>query len=89
MQEYIDKLKKLGKSTLEAHRIYSFFKNELSIELLNYLIDKMERTNFARDNPRGVFVLGTGTHTATVIDGILYDNWNSSDETVQFVWYLD
>ena len=45
MQEYIDKLKKLGKSTLEAHRIYSFFKNELSIELLNYLIDKMERTN--------------------------------------------
>jgi len=43
--------------------------------------------DFSRDNPRGVFVLGTGTHVATIIDGNLYDAWDSSDEPVAFVWY--
>lgn len=57
--------------------------------LPNYCPDCYSFGDFARDNPRGIYVLGTGTHTATVIDGILYDNWNSSDETVQLVWYLD
>lgn len=43
--------------------------------------------DFARDNPHGVFVLGTGTHVATVRDGVLLDAWNSSNEVPQFVWY--
>jgi hypothetical protein len=43
--------------------------------------------DFAKDNPRGVFVLGTGTHVATVKDGILYDAWDSSNEPVSFAWY--
>jgi len=43
--------------------------------------------DFARDNPKGVYVLGTGTHTATVVDGVIYDNWNSEREIPQFVWY--
>lgn len=43
--------------------------------------------DFAMDNPRGVFVLGFGNHVATIIDGNLYDAWNSSNEIPQFVWY--
>lgn len=43
--------------------------------------------DFARDNPRGVFVVGTGTHVATIIDGKLMDVWDSSSEPVAFVWY--
>ena len=43
--------------------------------------------DFAKDNPKGVFVLGTGTHVATVIDGNLMDAWDSSHEPVAFVWY--
>ena len=43
--------------------------------------------DFARDNPRGTFVLGTGSHVATVVDGDLYDSWNSSDEIPVFVWF--
>lgn len=43
--------------------------------------------DFARDNPRGVFVVGTGTHVATIIDGNLMDVWDSSGEPVAFVWY--
>jgi hypothetical protein len=43
--------------------------------------------DFCKDNPEGVFVLGFGGHVATVVDGNLYDMWDSSDEIPQFVWY--
>ena len=43
--------------------------------------------DFARDNPEGIFVLGFGGHVATIVDGNLYDAWNSSNEIPQFVWY--
>lgn len=43
--------------------------------------------DFMRDNPRGVFVLGFGGHVATVVDGILYDSWDSSREIPQYVWF--
>ena len=43
--------------------------------------------DFARDNPQGVFVVGTGTHVATIIDGNLVDVWDSSAEPVAFVWH--
>ena len=43
--------------------------------------------DFARDNPHGTFVLGTGTHVATVRDGVLFDAWDSSNEIPQFVWF--
>ena len=42
--------------------------------------------DFAAEHPHGVYVLGTGTHVATVIDSIIYDAWDSSNETVSFVW---
>jgi hypothetical protein len=43
--------------------------------------------DFAIDNPHGVFVLGTGTHVATIRDGVIFDAWNSSNEVPQFVWF--
>ena len=43
--------------------------------------------DFAKDNPNGVFVVGTGTHVATIIDGKLMDAWDSSNEPVAFVWH--
>ncbi len=43
--------------------------------------------DFARDNPTGTFVLGFGGHVATIVDGTLYDSWDSSREIPQFVWY--
>ena len=41
---------------------------------------------FCRDNPVGTYVLGFGGHVATVVDGILYDSWDSSQEIPQFYW---
>lgn len=43
--------------------------------------------DFARDNTRGIFVLGFGGHVACVRDGILMDAWDSSNEIPQYVWY--
>lgn len=43
--------------------------------------------DFARDHPEGTYVLGTGTHTATVKDGILLDSWDSRKEIPQYFWY--
>lgn len=42
--------------------------------------------DFAEDNPRGVFILGTGSHVVTVIDGNYYDTWDSGDETPVYYW---
>lgn len=43
--------------------------------------------DFCRDNPHGTFVLGFGGHVATVVDGDLYDSWDSSNEIPIYVWY--
>lgn len=42
--------------------------------------------DFCRDHPKGIYVLGFGGHVATVVDGILYDSWNSSQEIPVYVW---
>lgn len=43
--------------------------------------------DFCRDNPVGIFVLGFGGHVATVVDGYLYDSWDSSNEIPVYMWY--
>lgn len=42
--------------------------------------------DFCRENPDGTFVLYFGGHVATVVDGDIYDAWDSSHEVPQFVW---
>ena len=43
--------------------------------------------DFCKDNPKGTFVLGTGTHVVTVIDGVVYDISDTSDEIPIYFWY--
>lgn len=43
--------------------------------------------DFSNDHPEGVYVLGFGGHVSTVVDGNLYDSWDSSKEIPQFYWY--
>lgn len=43
--------------------------------------------DFAEDNPEGTFVLGFGTHVATIVDGDIYDMWDSSTLIPMYVWY--
>ena len=39
---------------------------------------------FATAHPNGLYVVGTGSHVAVVRDGVLLDNWDSSDEIVSY-----
>lgn len=43
--------------------------------------------DFVREHPRGIYVLGFGNHVATVVDGDIYDSWDSSNEIPQYYWY--
>lgn len=42
--------------------------------------------DFAEDHPLGTYVLKTDQHVTTVIDGDIYDSWNTSDEIPQYYW---
>jgi len=55
--------------------------------LPNYCPDCYTAKDFCLDNPKGTFVLGFGGHVATVVDGDLYDSWDSSNEIPIYVWY--
>ena len=41
---------------------------------------------FCEDHPEGTYILGTGSHVVAVIDGNLYDTWDSLDETPILYW---
>lgn len=42
--------------------------------------------DFADENPRGTYVVGTGSHVATIQDGTIYDSWDSRNEIPQYYW---
>lgn len=67
-------------ATLRQHG----FKRE---NISNECPDCFTVADFAEENPEGVYVLGTGGHVVTVIDGDYYDSWDSDKEIPQFVWY--
>ena len=54
--------------------------------LPNLCPDCYTAEDFCRDNPIGTYVLGFGGHVATVVDGDLFDAWDSSREIPQFFW---
>lgn len=41
---------------------------------------------FCEDNPTGLYVLGTGSHVVTAINGNYFDSWDSGQEPVLYVW---
>lgn len=43
--------------------------------------------DFARDNPYGVFVLKLNDHVVSVVNGKIFDSWNSSMEVPSYYWY--
>lgn len=44
-------------------------------------------SDFCKDHPKGTYIIGTGSHLTTVIDGDLFDSWNSENETP--VYYFE
>ena len=60
-----------------------FYKKVIS----NNCSDCYTAEDFCYDHPFGIYVLGFGGHVATVVDGILYDSWDCSQDIPIYVWY--
>lgn len=43
---------------------------------------------FCRYFSDGVYVIGTGTHAVTVMDGDYYDSWDSGNEIPSYFWRM-
>lgn len=41
---------------------------------------------FADQHPTGTYVLALSGHVVCVVDGVLYDTWDSSSEIVLYYW---
>lgn len=42
--------------------------------------------DFAIEHPIGTYVVGTGRHVVTIIDGDYYDTWDSGGEIAIYYW---
>lgn len=42
--------------------------------------------DFCQDHPDGLYVLGTGSHVVTAINGDYYDAWDSGNEIPLYYW---
>lgn len=86
-----DRAKQMGE-TLDANaawgsvlRQHGFVRKIIDTECSDCYTAK----DFALDHPFGVYVLGFGQHTATIVDGVLMDSWDSSGEYPQYYWVLE
>ena len=52
----------------------------------NYCPECYTTREFCRDHPKGTYLLSTGTHVITVIDGDYYDTWDSGDTVPLGYW---
>lgn len=52
-------------------------------------VDCYTLRDFAADHPRGVFVVKTSEHVVTVVDGDIWDSWDSSSEIPVYYWRRD
>jgi hypothetical protein len=52
--------------------------------IINTCPDCYTARRFCEDHPKGRFILETGTHLICVIDGDIYDAWDSSDKVVVY-----
>ena len=64
-------------------RMNGFYRQSLP----DYCPECYTAEDFCKDHPHGTYVLGFGSHVATVENGDIYDSWDSSNEVPQYFWY--
>lgn len=45
--------------------------------------------DFCKDNPRGLYVLGMDGHVVCIVDGMIFDSWDSRYEKPIYYWVKD
>jgi len=63
-------------------RMHGFYKENLPWTCRDCYTIK----DFARDNPIGTYVVGTGSHVVCIKSGNYFDSWPSGDESVLYFW---
>lgn len=48
--------------------------------------DDMTVAEFAAQHPHGTYILALSGHVVCIVDGTLYDTWNSENEIVLYYW---
>ena len=43
-------------------------------------------SDFCNDHPKGTYVLATGSHVITIVDGNYYDSWDSGREVPAYLF---
>lgn len=56
------------------------------VDMVNGCPECISVKEFAEGHPKGTYVLGTGSHLVTVVDGNYYDAWDSGDEIPAYAW---
>lgn len=44
---------------------------------------------FADEYPDGIYVIGTGSHAVAILQGNVFDNWDSRGQIVDYVFYKE
>lgn len=53
-------------------------------DIMKRCFDCYTVNDFSKDHPVGTFVCGTDTHACTIINGVLYDSFNSSGMSISY-----
>ena len=75
----------LGRPLME-HILRLLRQHGFTREIPNNCEDCYTVEEFMNDNPEGTFAVKSDGHVACVIDGTLYDSWDSSQNGVIYVW---
>lgn len=66
------------------------FKNGLIREVIpNTCPNCYTVSDFCEDHRKGRYILSTGSHVVTVVDGDYYDSWDSGREVPIYFWRRD
>ena len=44
---------------------------------------------FVKEHPHGTYVIFTGNHVVTAVNGVYYDTWDSGNEIPIYYWYKE
>ena len=84
-----ERAKQMGQ-TMDDNAVYGSILRQMGFAraiIPNYCPDCYTAEDFARQHPSGVFVLGFTGHVAAVIDGRIWDSWDSSGLIPQYYWF--
>lgn len=77
------------KDMIESNELWNSYLHGLGYNryiIPNTCPDCYSVREFAEDHPQGIYILGTGTHAVTVIDGNYYDTWDSGYKVPIYYW---